>query len=190
MNGLRVHQDLCRQFAVLLTYPDKSVEDHASACIKTMRTLDSDAAACLETFLRFTGTNDFCRIEEAFTGTFDLQSLCHPYVGYQLCGESRQRTLFMLKLSEIYRQFDFTPGRELPDHLAEMLRFLGSISDQECRREIIQDGILPALMKITQQLESDENPYQALLKSLQYFLTSSLTENVWWHADRQKERVS
>ena len=129
----------------------------------------------MESFTNFLEENSISQIEESFTGTFDLQSLCHPYVGYQLCGESQQRTMFMIKLQELYKQYGFESRNELPDHLTELLRFLGTIADQECRQEIIQDGLLPALEKITKGIESDGHPYVALLNALQSFLSETVT---------------
>ena len=191
MTELQRHQELCRDFAILLSYPDDHVKEQAAACAAHMQGVNSEAATSLQRFLDFIETNDFSRIEEAFTGTFDLQSLCHPYVGYQLCGESQQRTMFMIKLREIYNQYDFIPGNELPDHFAEVLRFVGSISDQDCRQEIIRDGILPALEKITQGIESDNHPYVALLNALQGFLTETATPDTErLPDDRQKECLS
>lgn len=170
MSELQQHQELCRQFATLLGYPGENIAAQAATCSVDLRHVSSEAADSLESFITFLEANETSRIEEAFTGTFDLQSLCHPYVGYQLCGESQQRTMFMIKLRELYQQYDFISGNELPDHLTEVLRFVASITDQDCRLEIIQDGLLPALAKITQGVESDGHPYMALLNALQSFL--------------------
>jgi nitrate reductase delta subunit len=191
MTELQQHQELCRDFAALLSYPGERVEEQAVACVAHMKEVNSEVATSLERFLNFIETNEFSRIEEAFTGAFDLQALCHPYVGYQLCGESQQRTMFMIKLRELYRQYDFVSGNELPDHLAEVLRFLGSINDHDCRREIIHDGLLPALEKITQGIESDNHPYMTLLDALQAFLDDTATSDTErLPIDRQKECLS
>ena len=175
MNALQQHQEICCQFSTLLSYPEQSVVEQAVACSAQIKEVSAEASASLASFTDFLEANDISRIEEAFTGTFDLQSLCHPYVGYQLCGESQQRTMFMIKLQELYKQHEFVSGNELPDHLTEVLRFIGSISDQECRQEIIQDGLLPALEKITRGIESEGHPYVALLKALQSFLSETVT---------------
>jgi len=191
MTGLQQHQKLCRQFAALLSYPAPGVSAEAADCIAGLRAINCAASVRLEHFVRFIETSEISRIEEAFTGTFDLQSLCHPYVGYQLCGESQQRTMFMIKLRELYSEYGFVPGNELPDHLAEVMRFVGSIADQGCRNEIIQDGLLPALEKISLGIEKDTQPYLALLEALQLFLaetTSTATEQL--PDERQKECLS
>ena len=191
MTELSRHQAICRQFAALCGYPGQGVAAEAAACSANLQQISSGASTPLEVFLRFLEANDVSRIEEAFTGTFDLQSVCHPYVGYQLCGESQQRTMFMIKLKELYQQYGFISGNELPDHLTEVLRFIGSIDDQACRLEIIQDGILPALAKMTLGIESEGHPYISLLRALQSFLTEiEDAANERLPVDRQKECLS
>jgi nitrate reductase delta subunit len=191
MNELVRHQEICRQFAALLSYPDGRAAERAAACAERLKGISAEAHDFVGRFSDFLGASEASRIEEAFTGTFDLQALCHPYVGYQLCGESQQRTMFMLKLAELYRQHGFTPGNELPDHLSEVLRFIGSISDQDCRLEIIRDGLLPALEKITLGIETENHPYLALIKALQCFLTETATpDSDRLAAGRQKECLS
>ncbi len=176
MTALQQHQKLCCRFSTLLSYPEQSVVAQATACSTELKDCNAEAAVLLSGFTDFLAANELTRIEEAFTGTFDLQAHCHPYIGYQLCGESQQRTLFMIKLQELYKQHDFDSGNELPDHLTELLRFIGSISDQACRQEIIEDGLLPALEKITGGIESDGHPYMALLHALQHFLSETVTD--------------
>ncbi len=191
MNGLKQHQELCRQFATMLSYPVENVVAEATACSASLKQISPEASVPLESFINFLEINDISRIEEAFTGTFDLQSLCHPYVGYQLCGESQQRTMFMIKLRELYSEHGFVPGNELPDHLAEVLRFLGSISDEGCRLEIIRNGLLPALEQITKGVESDNHPYMELLDSLQRFLIgTAMSDAEQQSIERQKECLS
>jgi len=191
MLALTNHQQLCRQFAVLFTYPDQRVAEQAAACAEQLQGVSAEASSALTRFRDFLGTNDPSRIEEAFTGTFDLQALCHPYVGYQLCGENQQRTFFMLRLRELYRQYGFTPGSDLPDHFSEVLRFVGSIDDQDCRQEMINDGLLPALEKCTLGLEDDNRPYLELIRALQGFLAeTALAEPGRPAIERAKESLS
>lgn len=191
MNDLTTHKDICRSFAELFSYPSDNLAEHAELCLNGMQEIDSKSVAPLATFTAFVESNQASRIEEAFTAAFDLQPVCHPYIGYQLCGESQQRTMFMLKLRELYQQYDFISGNELPDHLTEVMRFIGSIADQDCRQEIIQDGLLPALAKITQGIQSDGHPYMALLNALQRFLDeTSVLSSERLAVDQQKECLS
>lgn len=191
MNELTTHKELCRNFAALFQYPNEHVSEHAKQCLLGLKEVASKAVASLESFTAFVESNQPSRIEEAFTAAFDLQPVCHPYIGYQLCGESQQRTMFMLKLRELYRQFDFEPGNELPDHIAEVLRFVGSINNCDCRDEIIRDGLLPALDKLTQGIENKGNPYLGLLFSLQNFLAGTIYSDFEQKStEREKECLS
>jgi len=191
MTQIQQNQDLCLRFATLFSYPGQGIAKEAADCLAGLQKFSPEASVSLASFVRFVEDSDVSQIEEAYTGTFDLQSLCHPYVGYQLCGESQQRTMFMIKLRELYTEHGFVPGNELPDHLAEVLRFLGSILDEDCRQEIIRNGLLPALEQITKGVESDNRPYLRLLDSLQNFLIgTAMSDAELQSIERQKECLS
>jgi len=174
MSVTTIHQTLCRQFADLLSYPDSTTRKTAAACAALLRELRPEAADSLTAFVNFVEAQDAARVEEIFTATFDLQPACHPYVGYQLCGESQQRTMFLIKLQQLYNQHEFAAGSELPDHLSTMLRFIGTVADRSCRQELICDGLLPALEKLLQGLDNGEHPYVELLRALQGFLAETV----------------
>ncbi|MCM2263903.1 MAG: nitrate reductase molybdenum cofactor assembly chaperone [Desulfuromonadales bacterium] len=174
MCAATVHQTLCRHFADLLSYPDRDSRQVAAACSDLLRTNYPEAGGALLGFTNFLDAQEAARVEEIFTATFDLQPACHPYVGYQLCGESQQRTMFLIKLQQLYNQHGFMAGSELPDHLSTMLRFIGTVQDRNCREELVSDGLLPALEKLLQGLDDGEHPYVDLLKALRIFLVASV----------------
>jgi nitrate reductase delta subunit len=176
MTSLQTHQDICRQFAALLSYPDPELQKTAASCQQLLQENRPEVATQLQRFIDLLAATEQARIEEIFTSTFDLQPVCHPYIGYQLCGESQQRTMFLMKLQELYRQHDYQSGCELPDHLSEVLRFVGITNDQGCRQELIGDGVIPALEKLIPAIENDDHPYKGLLKALHSFLTESSAE--------------
>lgn len=93
----------------------------------------------------------------------------------------------MLKLRELYRQFGFESGNELPDHIAEVLRFVGSINDCDCRYVIIRDGLLPALDNLTKGIESGGNPYLGLLFSLQSYLVETTSSGIEKMSTKRKK---
>jgi nitrate reductase delta subunit len=174
MAKLDTHQEICRHFVDLLNYPNNEVKQTAAICYAQLKEFYPETAEHLRDFIRFLEEEHVSRVEEVFTATFDLQPHCYPYVGYQLCGENQHRTMFLIKLREIYRQHDFVAGDELPDHLREVLRFIGMVADQECYHEIVLDGLLPALKKILKSIEADDQPYGSLLNTLQSFLTETV----------------
>lgn len=173
MENFPCHQAIFRSCAQLLTYPDEGSEAVAARCAEDMSAVGSEGSVPMRIFLDSLATMTLASLEEQFTKTFDLQPVCHPYVGYQLFGESQQRTLFLIRLQQLYQDHEFNVGIELPDHVATMLRFVGSMTDQKCRQEIVCDGLLPALGKIVTELEVSETPYRHLVISLQHFLAES-----------------
>ena len=177
MMPMATHQTLCRHFAGLLDYPDVATQQSAEACLLLLRDARPEAVAPLERFIGFLAAEPPRRIEETFTATFDLQPLCHPYVGYQLCGETQKRALFLMQLQQIYKRHGFTVTGELPDHLATILRFLATIDESACRDEILHDGLIPALEKILASLDEKNHPYAALLGALRLFLTNSPSDH-------------
>ncbi len=164
----------CLNFSTLLSYPGAQVRTTAATCFLQLQETDAQAATVFSGFIDFLEAQDLPQIEELFTSAFDLQAISFPYVGYQLCGESQARTLFLMKLQELYKERNFSSEGELPDHLSIMLRFIGSIDDPTGNAEIICDGLLPALEKIIQGIETLDHPYRQLLSALQTYLANQV----------------
>ena len=165
---------LCLDFSELLSYPNDRSKPVAAGFNRQLKESDPEASAAFVGFIDFLEQQRLPQIEELFTSTFDLQALSDPYVGFQLCGESQARTMFLMKLKELYAKQDFSCGTELPDHLSVMLRFIGSIDDPQGNTEIIVDALLPALEKIIKGIENQDHPYLHLLNALQIYLTNKV----------------
>lgn len=164
MAAVTSQQQLCRHFAELFSYPGPSLRTTAAHCAGLLRDRHPDAVEPFSQFTRFLEEQPASRLEEVYTATFDLQPACYPYVAYQLCGESQKRTLFLMKLQQLYREHGFTGDGELPDHLATVLRFIAGSDDRACCEELIGDGLLPAIDRMLAQAETTTNPYIQLLQ--------------------------
>ncbi len=57
----------------------------------------AQAAPLLHEFHDFVEHASPACLEELYTGAFDLQAVCSPYVGDQLFGNSYKRGLFMIR---------------------------------------------------------------------------------------------
>lgn len=183
---VRPELNLCHDFAALLRYPDVDLKPAAARCARRLQASDPQAAAVFAGFIDFLEQQGLARIEEVYTATFDLQALCQPYVGYHLCGENQVRTLFMMKLKEIYRQQDFTLSDELPDHLGVLLRFVAVSHDVAGCREIVGEALLPALRKMLAGFDDEAQPYRRLLNALQLYLENALeTEPSESHGEKE-----
>lgn len=142
-------------FADTLDYPSPDLASKVRECQGLLKECFPAAAELLQGLRSLAEAVPPERLEEVYTGFFDLNAVCHPYVGYQLFGESYKRSVFLLGLKEHYRAHHFEPEeKELPDRLSIVLRFLASSSDEDLNREITRHGLLPALGTMTKEGEA------------------------------------
>ncbi len=166
-------------FADILDYPQENLVHQVRECEALVSASSPEAAALLRQFLNVVEETPNGRLEEIYTGIFDLDSDCHPYVGYQLFGESYERSVFLLELKERYRSSGFeTSENELPDRLSVLLRFLSMSGDGIPSQEIIDEGLVPALDKMAREAEEEteeripraSDPYRQVLQALRSVL--------------------
>jgi nitrate reductase delta subunit len=172
-------------FADILDYPQQNIVQHVRECETLVSATSSEAAVLLRQFRRFLEETPNGQLEEVYTGIFDLDAACHPYVGYQLFGESYERSAFIVELKKRYRSSGFEASEsELPDRLSVLLRFLSMSGDGDPNQEIINEGILPALDKMAKEAKEAEeaeeadgqlpphgsNPYRQVLEALRLVL--------------------
>ncbi len=178
MSSETAYRRVLELFADILDYPQTNIVEHVRECQALVSDSSPDAAALLRQFQHFVEETPTGKLEEIYTGIFDLDSDCHPYVGYQLFGESYERSVFLLELKERYRSCGFEASEnELPDRLSVLLRFLSMGGDRSANQEIIDEGLLPALDKMATESEQAEgqllkgsDPYQQVLQALRRVL--------------------
>jgi nitrate reductase assembly molybdenum cofactor insertion protein NarJ len=116
-------------------------------------------------------------VEELYTSTFELQSNCCLYAGHYIFGEDFRRSLLMVKLKEYFREIGFSAGKELPDHLCILLRFLARAGDSREAHDVLIECLVPAAGAILNQLPKS-NPYHPVLESLLLVLKARWEEIV------------
>jgi nitrate reductase molybdenum cofactor assembly chaperone NarJ/NarW len=168
-------QHTCTLFAELLDYPDGDLCRQARACAALVAGSCPEAAALLGEFATIAQDTPMSCLEEIYTRTFDLKCLCYPYVGYHLVGESYRRGTFLARLNEGYRARGFSAGRELPDHISVVLRFLAldpeiqsaKPGDDAFAAVLLHEGLAPALAKMVACFqEESSNPYALVIRAL------------------------
>jgi len=82
------YPQLYQLFADILEYPTPDLCERAREGATLLLPLNSEAAGHVEAFAAWVEETPPGRLEEVYTGTFDLQVVCYPYVGYHLFGES------------------------------------------------------------------------------------------------------
>lgn len=169
-------------FADLLAYPRLDLGPSAEQCAVLLAEQVPEAAPLLRAFSAFAASTPPARLEEIYTGLFELDASHHPYVGYHLFGESYKRSAFLVGLKERYRHYGIACGTELPDHVAIILRFLAVNEDLEETQELIGEALYPALGRMAKgRTEDPPDPdvpqpvdpgaaYQGLLRALALLL--------------------
>jgi nitrate reductase delta subunit len=157
---------LYQRLASILEHPTPFLWERLERSIHLLAHSHDGAAELLRRFKSILEQTRISRMEEIYTRTFDLQPLCFPYVGYHLFGEETRRGMFLAKLRERYRLYDFSPGNELPDHLAVMLRFLDRLEEGEESGELVRECIIPCLEKMIRGFGERENPYKLVMEAL------------------------
>lgn len=149
-------RQLYQCFARMLEYPAGGTLQAALKAQGLLIDEDPEAAALLKEFHEYAESLPSGRLEEVYTGTFDLDAACHPYVGYHLFGETYKRSAFLVELKQRYNAEGFIfPESELPDHLAVILHFIATTHNNTLADEIARDALLPVLDRMTGRAKSE-----------------------------------
>jgi nitrate reductase delta subunit len=157
---------LLTQLAGVLEYPGDDFRERCTALKTLLEEVRPEAARELGEFTAATASLPSAGLEEAYSATFDLNTVCCLYVGYQLFGESYKRGALMAKLNAEYRELGHDPGNELPDHLSVVLRYLAALDDPDSQFWLLEEAVLPALWKMKKAFDGTDNMYGALLRSV------------------------
>ncbi len=110
----------------LLSYPDQHTSQAAELLYVVLRDEIQDAASEISKFGAFLELHQDWEVEEAFTGTFDVNPACALEVGWHLFGEEYARGMFLVRMREELRKYDLCESVELPDHLSHVLAVVAS----------------------------------------------------------------
>lgn len=147
-------------FADILDYPEPGLARKAVECETLLDAVAPEAATLLGDFRGFAEESPIGRLEEVYSGFFDLNPICHPYVGYQLFGENYKRSSFLIGLKERYRAEAFQAStNDIPDRLSTVLRFIAHSNDGEGADSLVREGLLPALKRMTTRRESGQGDH-------------------------------
>ncbi len=163
-------QDIFRLFADILEYPRNGVKKSVLECEAVLTSKNGETGMLLHKFRAAMENKSVEQLQEIYTVTFDLNATYHPYIGYHLLGETYKRSAFLVELKERFRAEGFTAEeKELPDHLAVLLRFMSVCKDEDTTRELACEGFLPVLEKMLKENKqadrSDHNSEDHKIKS-------------------------
>lgn len=142
--------------ALLFDYPDSGFEARLELA------LGAHPSEVLDGFARAMRALPPEDREELHAATFEITPSCVPYVSIHLFGEENfKRGEFMAALLARYAETGFDRGDELPDHIANLLRYFDACDESE-QRELAAHCLLTPLEKMAAAL-SEANPYSTLL---------------------------
>lgn len=118
----------------------------------------------LERFLRKVEDLSLGEWEELYTRTLDLTPTTAPYVGFAVYGESYQRGEFLAALVRAFAEEGVDLGSELPDHLANVLRYLARAKRPLPELLEILPKALAEMHKTLKTLDA-QSPYFLLLEA-------------------------
>lgn len=117
-------------------------------------------------------------LEEAYTRAFDCAPVAAPYLSVYLFGpESFKRAELMSGFMGAYAQVGYSPGTELPDHIATVLRFAGHC-DPESWEEVARWCLRGPVEKMTNLLAQTGNPYAHLLRAVDELMDQDFPREV------------
>lgn len=161
--------ELYARLSELLEYPGPRLGEQVAGCLARLRT-DHPAARGLREFARSVERAPIGRLQESYTAAFDLDPSCSPHVGHRLLGPDPRRGVFLARLVARYRERGFSAGRELPDHVTVLLRFLAHAPDEPDRGELVGECLVPALSSLARELRRREHPYAPVAETIQLVL--------------------
>jgi nitrate reductase delta subunit len=158
---------MLRGFADLLGYPGPGLAERVREC----RALAGGGAEpLLARFAAFLSGTAPGRVEEIYTGTFDLPPRCPLEVGHHLFGADARRNVFLARLAETFAAAGFDAGGELPDHLGVLLRFVAARADEPVAGDILAECLPRAVSKMVEGLAGSDSAYLAVLEALRIVL--------------------
>jgi len=161
------------QLGQMLDYPDEEFFSKLERLGASVRSSFPGATKALDKFDERCKEMSLPELEELYTRTFDLAAIASPYItGYIYGDENYDRGTLMACLSENYARLGFELEGELPDHLAQLLRF-ASWLDDETLNELINYCLRNPVAQMCEQLSSCDNCYFHLLSALETVLNSA-----------------
>lgn len=155
-----------------LEYPSDALLQHAEKAMSVLKGGYRRASTPFMRFRDFVAVTPIEAVQELYTAVFDFQPECCPYIGYHVFGDSHRRGVFMANLAGWYRSAGFMEeGRDLPDYLPTVLRFLAATARSPEKQELLQYCVIPAMDRIDKGLRAQRNPYQYVLTAARLVLS-------------------
>ncbi len=158
-------------FSNLLDYPTPDLIEQARSCADLLLLDYPESAAKIQGFVVDAEQLSMGRLEEIYTGTFDVNPACYIFAGYMLFGESFNRGKFLVRLKQRYRERNFKiENNELPDHLGVIFKYFAILEpDELLAQNLVEHCLVPVLQNMNDSFKHDlerPNPYAQVLRAI------------------------
>ena len=134
--------------ADLFEYPDAEYPQKVWAVKRVLDDRYPVAAKKIERFLELLPESDVIAMQELFIRSFDVQAMTTLDIGYVLFGDDYKRGELLANLNREHREAKNDCGRELADHLPNLLRLSSKLEDEELLEELAESILAPALREM------------------------------------------
>ena len=159
-----------------LEYPGEDWNTRLDRCKQRLTIQEPDVAVQFIRFRRKVKALSIDKLQELYTQTFDLNPVCTLDIGYHVFGENYKRGELLAKLRETEAPYELGQANQLPDHLPVLLRLLTKLDDEELRRALIGEILIPALGKMLEALSQTDNPYRDMIEVISNALKNEVPE--------------
>ena len=140
--------------ADLFQYPESSFFKKAPEVLSFLKREYPSAAEEIQMFCNQLLNNDLNSVQELYTRSFDVQAITTLDVGYVLFGDDYKRGEILSHLNREHQKVHNDCGRELADHLPNLLNLMAKSQDSEFVGELIEEILFPALTKMINEFDS------------------------------------
>ena len=141
--------------ADLFEYPDAAYPQRVEAAKRVLDERYPAASQALGRFLELLPASDVVAMQELFVRSFDVQAMTTLDIGYVLFGDDYKRGELLANLSREHREAGNDCGRELADHLPNLLRLLPKLKDEELVAELVASILAPALREMLGEFSAE-----------------------------------
>jgi nitrate reductase assembly molybdenum cofactor insertion protein NarJ len=174
---------LYTQLAELLEYPKEDIVKKAGDCIKSLAALNKyppEVITQLKTFLEDLENLPLDDIQGIYSYTFELSSDYTLELGSHLY-DGFKRSNQLASLKAMYREYGFPfealAKGELPDNLYILLKFLGTLKNEELKKDLMESFVTIAVEKLNKNFEKNKrNIYCHLINSIYRVLDKDVKE--------------
>lgn len=156
--------------ADLFRYPTSDIISRVSQFSWFLEQKDALLHSKFQSFQNFFTSSSITNLEEHYIRTFDVRAICHLDIGYIIFGDDSKRGRFLYHMKEEQILAGNDCGSELADFLPNVLTLLSKIDKPDLAEELSVSILMPALSKMLQKLESENNIYRIPVEILISFL--------------------